>query len=87
MKKFNFNINVNYVGERYDRNYSSTNTPTPNGEQTGKYTVINTVINYKHNKSTSFYVKVDNIGDKKYEVVDGYSTSPRAYYAGLKYNF
>ena len=87
IKKFNFNLNANYVGERYDRNYSAFNTPTPNGEQTGKYTVINSVVDYKYNKNTNLYLKIDNIADKEYEVIDGYSTSPRAYYVGINAKF
>jgi vitamin B12 transporter len=87
IKKFNFNLSANYVGERYDRNYSTFNSPTPNGEQTGKYTVINSVIDYRYNKNTNLYLKIDNIGDKKYQVVDGYSTSPRAYYVGINAKF
>ena len=87
IKKFNFNLNGEYIGERWDRNYSLWNTPTPNGEQTGKYTLFNSVIDYKQTKNLSFYLKVDNLTDKKYQVVDGYSTSPRAYYVGLNAKF
>ena len=87
IRKFNFNINGEYIGERFDRNYSTWNTPTPNGESTGNYTVWNSVIDYKQTKNLSFYLKVDNLFDKDYQVVDGYSSSPRAYYVGLNAKF
>jgi vitamin B12 transporter len=33
------------------------------------------------------YAKVDNLTDKYYQVVDGYATAQRSYYAGLSAKF
>jgi len=76
-KNLHLNLNGNYVGERLD--LSST--------QTGNYTVWNSVANYEINKDTSVYLKVDNIFDKYYQTVNDYSSAPRSFYVGLKYNF
>ena len=69
-----------YVGERYDQ-------ANKQGEQTGRYTVANFVANYDWDKHLSFYGKVDNITDKYYQTVDGYATSPRAVYGGMKLTY
>lgn len=80
IKNLHFNLNAEYVGERYDRDNKQ-------GAQTGKYTLWNSVINYQVNKDFSLYLKVDNIFDKEYQIVDGYATAPRSAYVGLKYKF
>ena len=77
--KLHLNLTANYVGERWDDSAKT--------KQTGRYTVINTAINYQVTPSTLVYLKVDNLTDKYYQTVDGYATSPRAYYAGVKYKF
>ena len=69
-----------YIGERYDR-------INRQGAQTGRYTLFHTVINYTLNKNFTFYLKVDNLTDKYYQVVDGYATAERSYYAGLTAKF
>ena len=33
------------------------------------------------------YLKINNIADKNYQEVDGYTTSPRAYYVGINATF
>jgi len=73
-------LNGEYIGSRYD-------TVNKQGEQTGRYTVANFVANYEWDKHLSFYGKVDNITDKYYQTVDGYATSPRAAYAGMKLTY
>ena len=45
------------------------------------------VLNYEYSKAIEFYTKIDNITDKSYQTVDGYATSPRAFYGGVKYSF
>jgi len=80
IEKFHFNVNGSYVGTRYDGSNKS-------GAQTGKYTVWNTVVNYKINKTISTYLKVDNVFDKYYQTVDGYATPERSAFVGLKATF
>lgn len=81
--KLHLGINGEYVGDRieYKRNTHDIEA------QTGKYTVANAVINYDMTKSFKIYGKIDNITDKYYQTVDGYATSPRAFYAGVKVKF
>ena len=73
-------INGEYIGSRYNDDDSQ-------GEQTGKYTVVNMVANYDINKNLLIYVKIDNLFDKYYQVVDGYSTAPLSGYIGFKATF
>lgn len=80
LKDFHFNVNGEYVGTRYDR-------IDQQGAKTGNYTIWNVVVDYDINKTFSTYVKLDNIFDKDYQVVDGYATSQRAAYLGLKASF
>lgn len=81
-KHTHINLNAQYIGNRWDSNGEPLN-----GTKTGKYTVINTVINYDITKDLKIYAKIDNITNKYYQTVNGYATSPRAYYAGMKYAF
>ncbi len=78
--KLHLGLNGEYLGERYDK-------VDKQGAQTGKYTVANLVVNYDITKAMKIYGKVDNITDKYYQTIDGYATSPRAYYAGVKVSF
>lgn len=78
--KLHLGLNGEYVGQRYDQ-------ADKQGAQTGKYTVSNAVINYDLTKTVKVYGKIDNITDKYYQTVDGYATSERAYYAGVKLSF
>ncbi len=80
IEKWHFGLNGQYIGTRY-------NNTNQTGAQTGRYTVANGVINYDLTDSIKLYGKIDNITDKYYQTVDGYATSPRAWYAGLKASF
>ena len=80
LKAFQFNINAEYIGERYDFNNKQ-------GAKTGNYTIWNAVVDYDINKTFSTYLKLDNILNKDYQVIDGYATSQRAAYIGLKASF
>jgi len=69
-----------WVGERFDLDNKQ-------GQQTGKYTVVNLVSNYDINKNFSVYAKIDNLFDTYYQSVDGYATAPLSAYAGIKAKF
>ena len=73
-------LNGEYVGERYEQKDKQ-------GTQTGKYTIANFNANYQIDNSFSLYGKVVNLTDKKYQRVDGYATSPRAFYGGVKFRY
>jgi vitamin B12 transporter len=78
--KFSSKLRAEYVGERYDRKDEQ-------GRQTGKYTLYFLSLNYKLTKNISSYLKIDNLTDKDYQIVDGYATANRSYYIGLKAKF
>jgi len=76
----NIGLNGQYIGERYDNDDRQ-------GAQTGKYAVYNAVINYTINDNFAVYGKIDNIGNKYYQVRDGYATAERSFYAGVDASF
>ncbi|WP_323659347.1 TonB-dependent receptor plug domain-containing protein [Aliarcobacter butzleri] len=80
LKDFHFNVNGEYIGERYDFGNKQ-------GASTGNYTIWNAVVDYDINKTFSTYVKLDNMFNKDYQIVDGYATSQRAAFVGLKASF
>ena len=82
IKKFHFNINAKYTGDRWNLNGEPTG-----GDKTGRYTVWNSIINYKVNKTFKTYLKVNNLFNKYYQTVEGYATAERSAYIGLKASF
>ncbi|MDX9815176.1 MAG: TonB-dependent receptor, partial [Sulfurimonadaceae bacterium] len=80
LKDFHFNINGEYIGTRYERDDEK-------GAKTGNYTIWNAVVDYNISKNFSTYLKLDNIFNKDYQIVDGYATSQRAAFVGLKASF
>jgi vitamin B12 transporter len=80
ISKFHFNVNGQYIGDRYDG-------ANKTGAETGNYTLWNTVVNYEINKTFSTYLKVDNLFDKYYQTINGYATAERSAYVGLKASF
>lgn len=80
LEDFHFNINGEYIGTRYSWGI-------PSSVKTGNYTIWNAVVDYDISKNFSTYVKFDNIFNKDYQVVDGYATSQRAAFLGLKASF
>ena len=80
LKDFHFNISGEYIGTRYEKDDKK-------GASTGNYTIWNALIDYDISKNFSTYLKLDNIFNKDYQIVDGYATSQRAAYVGLKASF
>ncbi|MFW3356201.1 TonB-dependent receptor plug domain-containing protein [Aliarcobacter butzleri] len=80
LKDFHLNINGEYIGTRYSWG-------SPESIKTGNYTIWNAVVDYDINKTFSTYVKLDNMFNKDYQIVDGYATSQRAAFIGLKATF
>ncbi len=75
--KLHIGAEAQYIGERYDR-------ADKQGRQTGKYTVFNMTADYQITDNIQVYGKIENLGDKYYQTVDGYATSPRAFYLGVR---
>ena len=80
IEKLHLGVDGEYVGERYEQKDKQ-------GTQTGKYTVANFNINYKVDNYLALYGKVVNITDKEYQRVDGYATSQRAFYGGIRLSY
>ena len=80
VEKLHLGLNGQYIGERFDQ-------ANRQGQQTGKYTIANMVINYKMDNHLTVYGKVDNITDKYYQTVNGYASAPRAIYTGMKLTY
>jgi len=80
INKLHIKLNGQYIGERYDSDDKQ-------GLQTGRYTLWNLVSNYDIDKKIKVYAKIDNLTNKYYQTVDGYATSPRAFYVGIKVKF
>ena len=78
--KLHLGAEMQYVGERYDR-------AGEQGAQTGKYTLINLTADYRLTDNFQLYGKVENAGDKYYQTVYNYASSPRAYYVGIRGKF
>ncbi|RXK07882.1 TonB-dependent receptor plug domain-containing protein [Halarcobacter bivalviorum] len=81
LDKIHLNVNGQYIGDRVINDW------TDGRVQTGKYAVVNSVVNYSLSKNTKVYVKLDNIFDRDYYSTYGYATAGRSAYLGLKYNF
>ncbi len=75
--KFNMILNGEYIGSRKDLG----------DVQTGYYSVFDLALNYDLNRYSQLYLKVNNLTDKYYQTVDGYSSPERSYYLGLTAKF
>ncbi len=75
--KLHVGADVQYIGERFDR-------AGEQGEQTGEYAVFNMTADYQITDNIQVYGKIENLGDKYYQSVYGYATSPRAFYIGVR---
>jgi vitamin B12 transporter len=51
------------------------------------YTVVNATVTYDFANDTQAYVRVENLFDEQYQLVDGYGTSDRALFVGLRAAF
>lgn len=85
IEKLHLGLNGEYIGEREDLRYNADYSTTE--VDTGKYTIANFTANYEVDKHMSLYGKVENITDKEYQTIEGYASSPRAVYAGMKLTY
>lgn len=76
---FSVGFGVNYVADRFDRDNGST--PMPD------FKTVNAHVGYKFNGNTEAYVRVENLFDEEYEAVNGFNTSDRALYFGVRASF
>lgn len=79
--KMHLNLNGQYIGDRVINVYNQGRV------QTGKYALVNGVVNYDLSKDTKVYLKMNNIFNRDYYSTYGYATAGRSAYVGLKYSF
>ena len=82
--KTHINFNAQYIGKREDLDFSTFPARKVN---TGNIFVANMSVDYKISDNSTIYLKINNIADKKYQDVYGYSTSGRAFYVGINAKF
>jgi vitamin B12 transporter len=68
---------ANYTGTRYDTTQI----------QTGRYALWSAFANYGITDMVTLYIKGKNLGDKRYQEVEGYGTAGRSVYTGLSARF
>lgn len=73
--QLDINLNTQYIGERSEEHY------------TQNYSVWNANLNYQINKSISAYLKVENLFDTYYQVIDNYASAERSAYIGVNAKF
>ena len=89
--KLKTDLNIAYVGKRYDMYYGPFSLVTFSSHQTEvkmpSYTLVNLGANYQLTKNLNIYAHLNNVFDKKYENVLGYGQDGRNVYVGLKGSF
>ena len=85
IEKFHIGADLEYIGSRTDIVFNPDYTTSD--VETGKYTVINMSADYQISKAFQVYGKIVNLTDETYQTVYGYTTSPRAFYAGIRATF
>lgn len=73
------NLEVLYVGRRFDKDYS-TNTMFILGD----YTLVNLAASYSFTETFQILGRVENLFDEKYEEIKGYSTPGFSMFAGFR---
>jgi vitamin B12 transporter len=53
----------------------------------GDYTVANATVSYEISNDIEAYLRIENIFDEEYQLQNGYGTSDRAFYVGLRASF
>ena len=59
----------------------------PQNRQMGEYIVWNAVVNYGFEEYGGVYLKVVNLFDEEYQLVDGYNTEEQSVYAGWRFSY
>ena len=86
-EKLGSDINVSYVGKRFDTYFQSVYPYAQKRVKMPSYTLANLGVNYKVADSLTIYANLNNVFNKKYENVLGYGQEGRNVYVGLKGSF
>ena len=80
--KLSAEVNIKAQAGRWDNDPNTfTAGPMPD------FGVVNLAVRYAISDQAEAYVKIDNLLDKDYQLINGYSTSGRAIYVGLQAKF
>ena len=82
-EKFNTNFQLNYVGKRWDKDFTDEFNPVR--VELPDYMLINLAASYKLFSYLEFNAKIENLLDKKYEEILYYGTLGRSFYAGVSF--
>jgi len=82
IESLHFGLNGQYVGKRVEYDYLG-----DFKAQTGKYTVVNLVANYDIRPDIKLSMRIENLTDELYQMIDGYATPARSAYVGIKASF
>lgn len=66
-------LNMRYVGDR--------------PQDLGDYTVVDLLVTHPLRENTEAYLRIENLFDEEYQLVNNYGTSDRAFYAGIRASF
>ncbi len=77
--KANLNVNIDYIGDRRDIDFSTSNRLTLDD-----YTRIDLALNYKLNDSIKMFARINNLFDEEYQDVFGFETEEFSGLAGIE---
>ena len=86
-EKLGSDINVSYVGKRFDTYFQSVHPYAQKRVKMPSYTLVNLGVNYQLIPNLNIYANLNNLFNKKYENVVGYGQDGRNVYVGLKGSF
>ncbi|MDP2905443.1 MAG: TonB-dependent receptor [Candidatus Omnitrophota bacterium] len=73
----NLNLGINHVGSRKDSGYITDKS----------YTIARLASSYDITENFQVFGRIENLFDKEYQEVDGYATTGRSFYGGIKAKF
>jgi vitamin B12 transporter len=82
-EKLNTNIQLNYIGKRWDKDFTDGFNPVR--VELPDYMLINIAASYKLLSYLELTARIDNLLDKQYEEILYYGTLGRAFYAGINF--
>jgi vitamin B12 transporter len=82
--KLNTNFQLNYVGSRWDKDFTEAYNPVR--VKLSDYMLINIAASYKLFSYVELTARIENLLDKHYEEILYYGTLERAFYVGVNFN-
>lgn len=84
IEKGNLSLSLIHIGDRDDQDFAT----FPSSRVTlPSYTLFNAVVSYEFIQDTQFFLRLDNIFDKEYELIKGYAAPSFSFYTGVKVQF